>query len=435
MASSRAVAAEVLVGVIDAGQSLTPLLEARLSDLPDNERAFTSALCYGCLRFYLRLDTMLSKLMHKPLKAKDRDLHMLLIGGLYQLLYMTKPAHAAINETVNVAREFDKNWATKLLNGVLRNFGRRQAELEAYADQKLETRVSFPGWLAKAIMQAYPLQGETIMTALNQQAPMTLRINCGQTRVQAYAEQLAAEGIETVPTKLSQHGLTLKSPRDVSQLPGFFQPGLCSVQDEAAQLAAQLLEVKPGHRVLDACSAPGGKTAAMLEWTRNEAQLVAVDLETTRQERTRQTLQRLGLKAEVLVADTADLESWWNGQPFDRILLDAPCSATGVIRRHPDIKHLRRQSDISQLSEIQLKLLHRLWQTLKPGGRILYATCSILPQENTHIIGRFMQEQPQAKHLPLAIEGFQDEGLGVQLLPSEGSFDGFFYALLEKSQA
>jgi len=438
MASSRAIAAEILVSVIDSGQSLTPLLEARLSDLPDNERAFTSALCYGCLRYYQRLDSMCSALMTKSLKAKDRNLHMLLIGGIYQLAYMTKPAHAAINETVNVARELDKNWATKLLNGVLRNFVRKQTELEAYADQKLETRVSFPGWLAKTIMQAYPLQGEALMTALNQQAPMTLRINCAQSTVNAYAEQLITEGIESVPTKLSQYGLTLKSPCDVSLLPGFFQPGLCSVQDEAAQLASQLLGVKSGHRILDACSAPGGKTAAILEQTRGEAHLVAVDLDAGRQERTKQTLQRLGLEAEVLVADTADLVSWWDGMPFDRILLDAPCSATGVIRRHPDIKHLRRMSDISQLSEIQLKLLHRLWETLKPGGRILYATCSILPQENMHIIERFMQEQPHAKHLPLiieCIESFQDESFGVQILPSEGSFDGFFYALLEKSQA
>ncbi len=435
MASSRAIAAEIMLGVIDSGQSLTPLLETRLPDLPENERAFTSALCYGGLRYYLRLNSMLSALITKPLKPKDRDLHMVLIGGLYQLAYMNKPAHAAINETVNVARELDKNWATKLLNGTLRNFSRRQAELESIADRKLETRLSFPGWLSKALLRAYPERAEAIMSALNQQAPMTLRVNRAQTTIEAYSECLASAGIQSNPTQLCDSGLTLTSPCDVGLLPGFFEPGLCSVQDEAAQLASQLLDIHPGQRILDACSAPGGKTAAILERCGGQADVVAVDLEASRQQRTQDTLRRLGLTAEVLVADTADLASWWNGQPFDRILLDAPCSATGVIRRHPDIKHLRRKSDINQLSEIQLRLLHRLWEILKPGGRILYATCSILPQENAHIIERFMQEEPQAKHLPLVLSGFQDQGFGVQLLPSAGEFDGFFYALLEKPAA
>ncbi|OZG73255.1 16S rRNA (cytosine(967)-C(5))-methyltransferase [Hahella sp. CCB-MM4] len=432
--SSRAVAVEILLGTMDEGKSLTVLMDQWLEAIPDNEKAFVSALCYGAVRWYTRLNGCLGQLLSKPLKPKDRDLHMLLVCGLYQLGYMQKPTHAVINETVNICRELNKDWATKLVNGVLRNYLRRKQELSDWADQRLTTKYGFPGWLVKSLTQAYPDSVDKVLDSLNQQAPMTLRVNQMQQSREEYAQQLSEGGIASTPTQLAPQGLTLATPCDVHQLPGFFDSGLCSVQDEAAQLAAILLDLKPGQRVLDACSAPGGKTAAILEQCPELASVTAVDLEADRQQRTRETLSRLHLEAKVVVADTGDLSAWWDNQPFDRILLDAPCSATGVIRRHPDIKHLRRQSDIAQLSTIQFRLLSTLWKTLAPGGRILYATCSILPQENTHIIERFIRETPDARSLPLVLDGSHDAPAGqIQLLPEPRGHDGFFYALLEKT--
>ncbi len=432
--SSRAVAAEILQGVMDEGKSLTALMDQWQEAIPDNEKAFISALCYGAVRWYTRLNGCLGQLLSKPLKPKDRDIHMLLICGLYQLGFMQKPDHAVINETVNICRELDKSWATKLVNGVMRNYLRRQQELSDWADQRPTTRYAFPGWLVKSLTQAYPNKVDKLLDSLNQQAPMTLRVNPLQQTRNEYTKLLAEKGITSTPTVLAPHGLTLTTPCDVNQLPGFFDPGCCSVQDEAAQLAASFLDLQPGQKVLDACSAPGGKTAAILEQCPELASVVAVDLEAERQRRTRETLSRLHLEAKIVVADTGDLQAWWDNQPFDRILLDAPCSATGVIRRHPDIKHLRRKTDIEQLCTIQYRLLSTLWKTLAPGGRILYATCSILPQENTHIIERFIRETPEARSLPLALDGFHDAPAGqIQLLPEPGGHDGFFYALLEKT--
>ncbi|WP_020409174.1 16S rRNA (cytosine(967)-C(5))-methyltransferase RsmB [Hahella ganghwensis] len=432
--SSRGIAAGILKSVIDDGKSLTPLMEHWLEAIPENEKAFVTALCYGAVRWYIRLNGCLGQLMDKPLKPKDRDVHMLLICGMYQLGYMQKPTHAVINETVNACQDFNKNWATKLVNGVLRNFQRKQKELEEWAELRNTTRFAFPGWLVKTLTQAYPNQVEELLDSLNQQAPMTLRVNPLQQSREEYADLLKENGLESLTTELAPYGLTLTHPCDVQDLPGFFEPGRCSVQDEAAQLAATFLNLAPGQRVLDACSAPGGKTTAILEQCPKVKEVVAVDIEAERQQRTHDSLGRLGLKANVIVADTGTLSDWWDEQPFDRILLDAPCSATGVIRRHPDIKHLRRREDITHLSEIQYSLLNTLWKTLAPGGQILYATCSILPQENTHIIERFIRETPNARHIPLELRGFHDTPTGhIQLLPKAGGHDGFFYSLLEKA--
>ncbi len=428
--SCRGIAVGVLQEVVDQQRSLNVVLKEAQQKLPDEQQAFLSELTYGSLRWLLQLQFLLGKLLHKPLKSKDRDVHFALILGLYQLSFLDKPAHAVINETVNLAREFKKDWASKLLNGVLRNFLRRQDELQKMAANRLEITTASPRWLVKMLQDAYPQMADELLETLNRRAPMSLRVNSRRYSREAYQRLLEQAGIACRPCPIAPLGLTLEQPVDVSRLPAF-QQGSCSVQDESAQLAAELLAAAPNDRVLDACSAPGGKTAALLERT-SDIQLIAVDLEEARQARTKENLQRLNLEAEVKVADVRQLAKWWDQQPFDRVLLDAPCSATGVIRRHPDIKHLRRADDISALSATQKSMLKRLWELLKPGGRLLYATCSILPQENTHIIADFLAEQADARPVPMTISGDIAVPVGLQLLPQPQGHDGFYYALLEK---
>ena len=429
--SPRLAAVNALVAVMAGKASLGGSLPAQLKQVAPRDQALARELALGTARWFQRLDGLAAKLLQKPLKAADRDLHALLLTGMYQLLYMRIPPHAAIDETVGLASKLKKPWAKGMLNAVLRRVQREGDALLIELEHDPVIRVSHPRWLQKSLKQAWPDDWEALCQTNNLHPPMTLRVNTRRVSRDAYLERLGDKGIEALASPFSPYGVTLALPSDVQQLPGFAQ-GDVSVQDEAAQLAAPLLELAPGQRVLDACCAPGGKTCHILELQADLQELVALDLEPARLVRVRENLHRLGLDATLKAADGRDLESWWDGQLFDRILLDAPCSATGVIRRHPDIKLTRQADDIAAQATLQGELLDRLWQTLAPGGVLVYATCSVLPAENTQVIAAFLQRQADAQELPTQLEAGFAQPCGRQLLPQAGGHDGFYLAKLRK---
>ncbi|MDF1643505.1 MAG: 16S rRNA (cytosine(967)-C(5))-methyltransferase RsmB [Pseudomonadales bacterium] len=425
----RSAAALTLSTVITEGKSLSKLLPAKLDAIDPQQQGLYKELCYGSVRWHPQLMFFLYQLMEKPLKQKDHDIQALILVGVYQQLFMRIPAHAAISETVAATAALDKKWARALVNGVLRNFQRRRESLLEQAKENQIASTAHPRWFLKKIQKAWPEHWLQIIDANNQRPPMSLRINQQKATVLEYQQQLAAENIDHQPCRFSKHGITLKTPCDPRSLPGFDQ-GVVSVQDEAPQLSADLLAPAPGDRILDACAAPGGKSGHLLE-TEPSIRLVAVEKELERSTRIEENLSRLQNSAEICVADVTQLNKWWDGQPFDRILLDAPCSATGVIRRNPDIKLLRTKQDIVQLSELQLHLLESVWSTLKPGGILLYATCSVLPQENEEVIDQFSQTTSFLIE-PIAAEWGIGLKYGRQLLPINGQHDGFYYAKLQK---
>lgn len=429
--SPRLAAANALATVLAGKASLGTSLPAQLTHVDERDHGLTQELAFGTARWFQRLDGLASTLLEKPLKAADHDLHALLLLGLYQLLFTRIPAHAAIDETVNTAKALKKPWAKGMLNAVLRRAQREHAELFSALERDPTIRLSHPRWLQKRLKQAWPEHWEAICDANNAHPPMTLRVNQRVLTRQAYLTKLTDAGFTAHATPFSAQGITLEQACDVQRLPGF-AAGEVSVQDEAAQLAAPLLEVAAGHRVLDACCAPGGKTCQILELMPALQELIALDLEPRRLQRVRENLQRLGLTAVLKAADARDLAAWWDGQPFQRILLDAPCSATGVIRRHPDIKLTRQAEDIPSLALLQGELLDALWQTLDVDGILVYATCSVLPEENSEVIAAFLQRQPLARELPLKGPYGLHQLHGRQLLPDEAGHDGFYLARLVK---
>ncbi|OXY80374.1 16S rRNA (cytosine(967)-C(5))-methyltransferase RsmB [Oceanimonas doudoroffii] len=427
---TRAAAANIVHRVINQGQSLSTLLPRYQQEVAAKDRALLQELCFGTLRWYSRLDAMAKQLLDKPLKGKYQPVHALLLVGLYQLLYTRIPPHAALAETVAACKRLKADPFKGLVNGVLRNVQRQQHELEQKVDALPQLRQAHPNWLVKRLQQAYAEQWQDIMAANNCHPPMWIRVNESHHSRDQYAALLAEHGIEAFPDPVAAQALRLARPADVSTLPGFAE-GHCSVQDAAAQLAAQLLDAQPGELILDACAAPGGKTAHVLERQPALKQLVAIDMDPERLQRVYQNLERIGLEATVLQGDAARPADWWQGPQFDRILLDAPCSATGVIRRHPDIKWLRRPEDIAQLAALQSRILDALWQQLKPGGMLLYATCSILPDENREQIKAFLARTPDAVHQPLHADDTPAQP-GWQLLPDALGRDGFYYARIAK---
>ena len=415
----RSRAAKILQRVIYKGESLSTALQ-------DNDDPMVSDLCYGCLRWHEPLSALLHELLSKNLKNKDKDIECLLRVGLYQIIYQNTPDHAAVGETVNALKGLKKPWAKKLVNAVLRNYLRGQEKLQTIISHQETARYAFPQWLIDAIKTAWPDHWEAILDASNQRAPMTLRVNQRvQTRA-TYLEKLASNGIQATPHPSVETAIQLAQPCPVSSLPDF-AAGAASVQDAAAQNAAILLDCQPGMTVLDACAAPGGKTGHILEST-PDLEVTAVDNSERRLERVIQNLERLRLQAKIVTSDILAVDNYAQEKQFDRILLDAPCSATGVIRRHPDIKVLRRPSDIDALVSLQGQMLNTLWDTLKPGGILLYATCSILPQENEMQIKTFLASHSDASVLPIA----KGQGLGRQVVTGEESMDGFYYAKLLK---
>lgn len=441
----RAIAAQVLTQV-QQGQSLAQCLPAAEANIDFDDIPFLRELCYGCCRWYFRLNALAKMLMNKPFHEEDQNLHQLLIVGLYQLNIQQKAPHAAIFETVEAAKALDKEHCKGVINACLRRYGREYNDLIEHLGDNPVTLHSHPKWLVKALKKAWPDNYLQIMEANNQHPPFCIRVNQLHHNREEYLALLDQAGIAAKSGQHAKHSIYLDHAINVFELPGF-EDGWCSVQDEAAQLAAELLEPQAGENVLDACAAPGGKTCHILE-SAEDLTVTAIDLEEKRLARVTENLERLQLEAKTIACDANDLDNWWDGNLFDRILLDAPCAAIGVIRRHPDIKLLRRKDDIEQLAEVQLSLLKTLWSTLKPGGRLVYATCSIMPMENTAVIDAFIQAQNDA-HQDVEVYSLHnrswgiESGQGRQLFPqlttesgsgemTEQGHDGFYYAVLEK---
>ena len=429
LAAARALAA-VLNGKASLGSSLPPLLDK----VEPRDRSLAQDLAFGTARWQPRLALLADKLLQKPFKAADRDVEALLLVGLYQLLHTRIPAHAAIGETVACVDKLKKSSLKGLLNAVLRNAQRDHEALFAELERDPVLHTAHPRWLQKRLKADWPEQWQAICTANNEHPPLILRVNRRHGSRDDYLAELRGNGIEAEPCTFSRDGIRLLQPCDVKTLPGFAE-GRVSVQDEAAQLAADLLDLAPGQRVLDACAAPGGKTCHLLEAQPQLSEVIALDLEPGRLARVQENLERLQLKATLIAADGRATKVWWDGKPFQRILLDAPCSATGVIRRHPDIKLTRQADDIAALAQLQGELLDALWPTLEVGGVLLYATCSVLPQENSDNIAAFLQRTPGARELDIAGAFGLKQAHGRQLLPQADGHDGFYYAKLIKIAA
>ena len=431
MANVRLVAAEA-IGQVLRGRSLSAVLPKYSEKVADNDQALFKQLCFGTLRWYPQLQAIVNHLMSKPIKDKEREIQALLACGIYQLMYMRVADHAAINETVAATVKLKRLWAKGLVNAVLRNFQRQQQQITENLSTNTEFATAHPQWLVSRLHKAWPIQAEEILQANNLQAPMCLRVNALRCTRDDYLQLLADADIGASPTQYSDCGVMLDSPQDVTKLPGFAD-GLVSVQDESAQLAASLLDVQPGHRVLDACCAPGGKTCHILESQPKLSSLTAIDLEEKRLERCKDNLQRLDLQANLIAADVGAIDQWWDNNSFDRILLDAPCSASGVIRRHPDIKLLRQDTDIENLSKIQTELLEKVWKTLRKGSMLIYATCSVLPQENDQVVAKFLATNDDASLLTIEADWGKATDYGRQIFPSAKGGDGFYYSRLQKN--
>lgn len=429
--NQRAVAAEILEAVCDGGHSLGAVLRRRCRQLSAADAALVQEMCFGTLRWQPRLQWLLQQLLRKPLKGRDRTVRWLLLLGLYQLLFMRVPPHAAVAETVAAAVALDRAWLKGLVNGVLRNFQRRREDLlRRCADDEVAAH-AHPRWFIGLLREAWPGDWQAILAANNRRPPLALRVNRRCQDRAAYLARLAQAGLAARPLAHAPDGLVLEQALDVEKLPGFAE-GHVSVQDGAAQLAAGLLDLRPGQRVLDACAAPGGKTCHMLEAQPALEEVVALDVDRARLARVDENLRRLNLRATLLRGDAAEPAAWWDGRPFDRILLDAPCTASGVVRRHPDIKCLRRSGDVASLARLQGRLLRALWPLLKGGGMLLYATCSVFPEENSQQLKDFLAAHEDAEPLPLPSSWGRAVAVGRQLLPGEDDMDGFYYAVIGK---
>ena len=442
--SARLAAVALLASVLDRGQNLS---EAGTQDFAGDARdqAFARHLAYGVLRWLGALEWLARALLQRPLKPRDRDIHRLLLVGLFQLWQDPAAAHAAIHEAAEGARGLGKPWAVGVINAVLRRF---QREREAWLARLAETdeRLAHPPWLLDRLRQDWPQDWEAIAAANNRPAPLWLRLRAVSSPGTHPGTHQAAERGE-VEQQLRRAGFTITAHPDAADAlavepavaaearPGL-REGLLSVQDPAAQLAAGLLQLAPGLRVLDACAAPGGKTCHILELC-PQVELTVLDRSPERLDRGRGNLERLGLAGHpglrVLAADAAEADSWWDGRPFQRILLDAPCSATGVIRRHPEIKWLRTPQQVGEAVRLQARLLERLWPRLEPGGILLYATCSVLKDENNRQIAQFVAQRADAEWIPLSAGWGRELGHGRQILPGDRDMDGFFYARLRKT--
>ena len=426
----RAIAAQALGPVLGEGRSLAATLPPALDRVHPRDRGLLWELCHGVCRWQPELQRLLDGLLDRPLDPREPVVRALLLTGLYQLHRLRIPDHAAVAETVAAARQLGKSWAAGLTNAVLRSFPRRRVELLAQVEADAEARTAHPRWLLEGLRRDWPDDWPAIIAANNVRPPFTLRVNRLQGNRDEYHARLAAAGNNAEPVAMAATALTLAEPVEPAALPGFAE-GWVSVQDAAAQLAAPLLAIKPGMRVLDACAAPGGKTAHLLECA-PDLELTALDRDIERLERIRDNLNRLRLHARLVAGDASRPADWWDGVPYDRILLDAPCSATGVIRRHPDIKLLRRETDIAVLAGRQQAMLTALWPLLRPGGRLLYATCSVLRQENEQVVAAFLTAQPEAREQPITVGWGCAMAYGRQILPGEAGMDGFYYAALIK---
>lgn len=427
----RAIAAGVLYQVAVRGRSLTECLHEALKQVKEpRDKSFLQALCYGGCRYYHAMAGIADFFLDKPLKKEDQDIYCLILLGLLQIKVMHVPAHAAVDETVAAAMDLKKPWAKALINAVLRNYQRRLEEWEQQKKLNLEALYSHPTWIINKLKKDWPDDWKEVLVANNMHPPFSLRVNQSRLMRDEYIAvfEKTLGNVKIIPE--TSAGITLEKPMDVHDLPGFSE-GMVSVQDGAAQLAVELLQLEPGQRVLDTCAAPGGKTTQMLEW-QPDAKVVAVEIDADRLKRVRENLQRLELTAKCIHADVTLTDGWWDGVLFDRILVDAPCSAMGVIRRHPDIKLLRRQEDIAAVAKTQARILNGVWKMLKPGGLLVYAVCSIFLEEGADVVQAFLAKNPDAKEDPLNVSWGKACAVGRQLLPGMGNMDGFYYARLKK---
>lgn len=435
--SARQVAIEIIANILLQQGSLSTQLARHQADVASEHTPLLKELCFGVCRQYPKLNSVALSLLSHPFEEKDTDLYATLLLGLYQLSYMNTPDHAAVNESVEACRLLKKDWATKLMNAVLRRYQREGDEIIASLESMPSVEYNQPKWLVKRFNKHWPDQLEQIVEASNTHPPMCIRVNESVVSRETYQAQLLELGIKSDTAEFSPSALYLRNAVRVSELLNF-EEGYSSVQDEAAQLSAHILLPKSGEKVLDACAAPGGKTGHLLEIAK-DIELTAVELEPWRMEKIESNLERLGYSAHLICADAGDLDAWWEGEQFDKILLDVPCSATGVIRRNPDIKINRKPADINELVEIQKEIINQVWKTLKTNGFMLYATCSLMPEENEQQVNQFLENQPDAKEVLLDILN-SDLGLewgipvshGRQLFPSLEGHDGFYYCLLQK---
>ena len=425
----RADTAWVIFQVLEQGKSSREALAMAQARHSKQDAAWLQEMAMGVFRHLPQLQIWLRELLEQPLKGSKKILEHVILLGFYQQAFSRVSDHAAVAATVNAAEVLGGKSLKGLINAILRNFQRQQLA-EQVSDNPI-IQSGLPKWLYKRLASAYPQELETLLSGMNQPAPVWLRVNQQQCTQPVYCNALTEAGIRFALSEAHPDAIIMLDRTPITTLPGFAE-GWFSVQDGAAQLAAPLLDAQPGERILDCCAAPGGKSAHILERTTGLAQLIALDSEASRLTRMTENLQRLQLHANLVCADAAELDSWWDGNCFDRILLDAPCSATGVIRRHPDIRWLRKSADIEVLQALQYKILTNLWRTLKPGGTLVYATCSVLPDENTGQISRFLQEHSEAQ-LQAIQPGETIEQPGRQILPGEQQMDGFYYARLLKS--
>jgi len=429
--SVRKVALDVCFQVVVHGLSLNDCLEKHLENLQtDRDRAFCSELCYGLCRYYYLLQNNLNSLLKKPLKSRDKDVQLIILLGLYQIRFMRVEDHAAVNESVKLLHKRKKAWAKGLVNALLRTFIRNQSKEDALLSVDEHCQM-YPQWIYNKISQDWADNSIQILKAGNQRAPMVLRVNLLLISAQDYVKQLANCSIDASVHPHVESAVVLKSPVAVEKLPDFSN-GLVSVQDAAAQIAAGLLDCKPGMKVLDACAAPGGKTLHILQSTENLS-LTALDKDAKRLSKVEENLRRGNVSARLICADAAQTDNWFDGQQFDRILLDAPCTASGIIRRHPDIRLLRQPDDVPALVEQQKRLLSALWPLLKPGGVILYSTCSIFKDENENQVKRFISVQDECAEQGInEVQWGTESSFGRQILPGFDEMDGFYYARLVK---
>ena len=433
-AKLRATAAQVVDAVVSGGRSLDRALAEHASKVSTRDQALLRNLSYGTLRNYWHLRAWIDGLLSRPLQQRDRCVNELLAVGLFQLSDTRIPDHAVVSETVEAARQLKRPKLAGLVNAILRRFLRERPDEQMPATEEAE--FDHPAWLIERLRTDWPDDWRAILAANNERAPMWLRTNPNHGSAADYLARLQAADIEAETHAALPQAVRLLEPQSVDGLPGFFD-GHASVQDAAAQLAAPWLLTGIKGRVLDACAAPGGKSGHLLEIGGNEINLTSLDSDQERLEGVSQNLQRLGLSATICCGDASITEEWWDGQPFDAILLDAPCSASGVIRRHPDIKHLRRPDDIPALAAIQFAILGALWPTLKCGGRLLYVTCSTLAAENDEVVSRFIAAHDDAREIDVLQNNnirdlMRDMACGHQLLPGTAGMDGFYFACLEK---
>lgn len=428
MRNLRAVAAETILAVMDKGASLSDALPKAQQSVAPKDQALLQEICFGVIRLFPKFDALANQLVTKRLKGKQRVFHHLIIVGLYQLEAMRIPSHAAVAETVSAASALKAKGLKGLINGCLRNFQRNREALITKT-KNTATELNHPNWFINLVRDAYPEQWQDILQENLQRAPMWLRVHTSNVSADQFCDALKENEIGFTQPLSDPNSILLEKPKPVTAIPGFDE-GWFAVQDAAAQQAARLLDPQNGEEILDACAAPGGKTCHILDLA--QANVTAVDIDDARLARIDENMARLKVSAELISADLTDKQLFEN-KIFDRILLDAPCSATGVIRRHPDIKWLRREEDIAQLALIQQQILQNLWRRLKPGGTLLYATCSILPAENKDLIRAFLAETSEAKLLPIN-ENETVENPGWQILPGEHNMDGFYYCRILKQQ-